>query len=1021
MATALKESSSLVDSTPYYRVDDWIVETTRYSNGTQKRDETIFAVANGFLGVRANFERKLPPGGLKGTYLNAFYESAPIVYPEGAHALAKNRQTMLNVIDAQPIEIFLGGQGVGTHSSGTISDFSQRLDMRTGIVTRSYVWSLEASRLRVIIERFVSFARENLFVQRVTLENLGTEGRLKVRSILDGNVSNQVAGDDPRVGSGFTGRVLKTERLEGRENLSTLVQRTDRTKFALACSTVTKLSRPAAPSAETGADEVATCYEISLKKGEAVVLEKFAAYTQSLLTPDSDLAKVSVELAQLGAEAGFEKLAHEHRAYLEDFWAGADVTVDGDPQLQQGIRFNLFHLLQSVGKNGRSNISAKGLTGEGYEGHFFWDTEVYVLPVFLFSKPLIARRLIEHRATMLPAARQRAAEMSQKGALFAWRTIGGEETSAYYPAGTAQYHINADVFLALKRYLDVTGDRELLLSVGAEVLFETARLWADLGCFVPGRGFCINSVTGPDEYSAVVNNNAYTNLMAKDHLEFAVETYRLLEREHGEFLKGLVKKINLTEVEIAQWSRAAAEMFLARDERLGIVKQDDSFLDRKPWDFKGTPKEKYPLLLNFHPLVIYRHQVLKQADTVLALLLQGDRFSRDEKKRNYDFYEPLTTHDSSLSTSIHAVVASELGYLDKAYDYFIHTSRTDLDDLHHNTGDGIHAAAMAGTWSGIVHGFAGMREHHDSVSSTGYLSFNPRLPAAWKGYSFRIRYKSSLLLVEVQGAQVRYSNLSQPGTNAGPIEIRHRSQVVRLAAGSSETRSIMNEVRGALFDLDGVLTDTAHCHFLAWKSIASELGLPFDEQFNEKLKGIPRMESLELILSQGSRSYTASEKLELCERKNARFREMVSKLTAKDVLPGVRELLSELKMNGIRCAVASASRNAREILERLDLLNEFEFVVDAAKVGKGKPDPETFVKAAEGLGLHPEECVGFEDSQAGIEALRACCMIAIGIASTAADLPGAHEVVPTMKGLSVKRILELAGRTYPVIPAPLSK
>jgi alpha,alpha-trehalose phosphorylase len=375
---------------------------------------------------------------------------------------------------------------------------------------------------------------------------------------------------------------------------------------------------------------------------------------------------------------------------LDRFWAGSDVEIDGDGALQQGVRFNLFSLFQSAGRDGRTSLAAKGLTGEGYEGHYFWDTEVFALPFFVYTQPVIARALLRYRCGILDKARARAAEMSQRGALYPWRTIGGEEASAYFPAGTAQYHINADIAHAIGKYVTATGDRSLLLEGGAEVIFETARLWADLGDYVPSRDgeFCLNEVTGPDEYTALVNNNCYTNLMARAHFRYAAALADELAASAPNEYGRLAGRIGLAEGEIVEWRRAADRMRIPRDEGLGIHAQDDSFLTRAVWDFAGTPASMYPLLLHYHPLVIYRHQVLKQPDVVLAQVLLGSQFSMAEKKRNFDYYDPLTTGDSSLSPCIQSVAAADLGSADRAYAYFMRTARMDLDDVNGNVSHG---------------------------------------------------------------------------------------------------------------------------------------------------------------------------------------------------------------------------------------------------------------------------------------------------------------------------------------------
>jgi alpha,alpha-trehalose phosphorylase len=420
-----------------------------------------------------------------------------------------------------------------------------------------------------------------------------------------------------------------------------------------------------------------------------------------------------------------------------------------------------------VGRDGKSNISAKGLTGEGYEGHYFWDTEMYIIPAFLYSNPSISRKLLEYRYSTLDKARARAREMShRKGALFPWRTINGEECSGYFPAGTAQYHINADIAHAIKKYMDVTLDNEFMLQCGAEILFETARLWADLGFFNLSKDgkFCINCVTGPDEYTAIVNNNFYTNVMAGENLEYAYNIAVWMEREHNQNYKRLVSEIGLVPEEIAKWKMAADNMYVPYSGKHGMHLQDDTFLEKKVWDFENVPKENYPLLLHYHPLVIYRHQVCKQADVVLALFLLGHKFSLDQKRRDYDYYEKVTTHDSSLSACIFSIVANDIGYHEKAYDYFIKTARMDLDDYQGNTHHGVHTANMAGSWMCMVNGFAGMRVYDDVIS------FQPYIHPNWEEYSFKITYRGRIIKLTISNKGTTYELLQ-----GNELEIIHKN------------------------------------------------------------------------------------------------------------------------------------------------------------------------------------------------------------------------------------------------------
>jgi alpha,alpha-trehalose phosphorylase len=441
-------------------------------------------------------------------------------------------------------------------------------------------------------------------------------------------------------------------------------------------------------------------------------------------------------------------------------------------EIQQAIRFNLFHILQASARAEETGVPAKGLTGQAYEGHYFWDTEIYLLPFLIYTSPLTAKNLLVFRYKMLPQARARARELGHRGAMYPWRTISGEEASAYYAAGTAQYHINADIMYALRKYVQATGDEMFLRKYGAEMLVETARLWADLGFYSDtkhGR-FCINGVTGPDEYNAVVNNNGYTNLMARENLRYAAEVVESLRAAEPETYNALVEKTALEPSEAKTWIQAAESMYVPSDESRKIVLQDDNFLDREPWDFRATPRDRYPLLLFYHPLNIYRTQVIKQADVILAMFLLGDAFSLEAKKSNFDFYDPLTTGDSSLSSCVEAIVAAQIGDMDKAIRYGMAALLMDLADVGGNVKDGCHIASMGGTWMMLTYGFGGMRDDE------GTLSFWPRrAPEENAILRFPVTYRGQLLDVEIGLDKVEYTL-----RGGERLVIRHEEQEIEL-------------------------------------------------------------------------------------------------------------------------------------------------------------------------------------------------------------------------------------------------
>jgi alpha,alpha-trehalose phosphorylase len=749
-----------IDNIPALAPEPWCIRERALDPARAFLHETLFTLGNGYIGMRGTPEEGHGPGGvgagtLEGTYLNGFHDTESIQYPENAYGLARTNEFMLNVPNAKRVTVIADGEPF-TLEAGTVLAYERLLDFRSGVLERRVEWeSRSGKRLRIASRRLVCLDRKHVAALEVAVTPLNFSGPVRILSDIDAAVTNMQAGDDPRVGSAITGPSLQLAECEVGASDVLVLQRTRHSGFLLATATDSVLEGAAAQVEPLDAGHA---FSFEARAGVTAVLRKYVAYASSRDVAEDQVAiHARAELAAARA-AGFDALVREQGAWLDGFWREADVVIDGDDALQQGVRFNQFHLLQSVGRDGKTNIAAKGVTGEGYEGHYFWDTEIYVFPFFLFSRPAIARALLQYRYDILPQARARARQMAHaRGALYPWRTIAGEECSAYYPAGTAQYHINADVAYSIRLYLLATGDFDFIADYGAEMLLDTARIWLGLGTFDRQGRFCINEVTGPDEYTALVNNNYYTNAMARMHMTFAADMAERLRAERPADYARVAARIGLEQDELDAMRAASAAMRLPYDEALGIHEQDDSFLSKKAWDFAATPADKYPLLLHYHPLVIYRHQVCKQADVVLALLLLSNRFSLDDKRRDFDYYEAVTTHDSSLSSCIFSIVAAEVGYRDKAYAYFMETARLDLDNTHANTEYGVHTAAMAGTWLGVAYGFGGMRLDEDG------LRFAPTLPQRWNRYRFKVHVHGALLEVAVDAGGADYRLLAGEG------------------------------------------------------------------------------------------------------------------------------------------------------------------------------------------------------------------------------------------------------------------
>ncbi len=757
-----------------FPIDAWKLETTRFTGRFAPQVETIYALGNGYLGLRGDIEEGAPTA-QPGVFLNGFYESWPIVYGESAYGFARTGQTIVNVTDGKVIKLYVDDEPFEL-ANANILEWRRTLDLRAGTLDRTILFETPAGKqIALATRRMVSFTHRHLALISYEVSVRNATAHFTVASELFTRRAEAEDGDDddPRRSSGFDGRVLEPvcQRAEGRR--AVLVHRTRNSRLTLACGMDHEVATeaPFSEHAECGENRAEVVFSIDAGPEQPFQLTKYLAYHFSGEAPAEELAARAERTLRRNREIGAQRLFEEQRERLDDFWEHGDVEIRGGPAIQQSVRFNLFQVFQATVRSEGYGVPAKGLSGQGYEGHYFWDAEIYVLPYLIYTAPRVARNLLQFRYRMLDQARERARELGHRGALFPWRTISGEEASAYYAAGTAQYHIDADIVYALRKYVQASGDMRFLCESGAELFVETARLWMDLGFFSEQKGgaFCINGVTGPDEYTAVVDNNRYTNMMARENLLGAVAVVETLRHRYPDDLRDLVRKTGFEASELEQWRRAAERMHLPVDEKTGIHPQDDDFLEKEVWDCAATPPEKYPLLLHYHPLVLYRHQVIKQADVVMAMFLVGHEFSAEEKKRNFDYYDPLTTRDSSLSSCIQSIVASEVGYPEKAFDYFLDAALVDLADIGGNVTDGVHIASAGGTWMALVYGFGGMRDHEREIS------FHPRLPADWEGLRFRLELRGQRIEVDMDREGTTYRLLEGSG-----LLLRHEDEEFRL-------------------------------------------------------------------------------------------------------------------------------------------------------------------------------------------------------------------------------------------------
>jgi len=930
---------------------------TGYAEKDRLKNETLFHTASGRLGVRGCFEEGTPEGvpSIRGTYINGFCEKEAILYNERLYGFPEEKQQIVNLPDAQTVKVYAEVQLLACWNS---DDMVRTLDMAAGLASRSFSCPVGTRRLRLSFTRLVSFVRTNVYAVECRVESTGYTGEVTVVSELNANVTNFTDSSDPRVASG-SGKMLQTDAAEHLDNVMGVTVETRNGHRVLHCAVVHDgADFSPVPAAQPGLLAARAVFPI--RDSETRVFHKYALYEEGAFCAAlPDVAKQVKE----AAKQGFEELKRQQKAWLDEFWTHARVVIEGSSEDRQTqLDFCLWGMLCSAGKDGFSNVAAKGLSGEGYEGHYFWDSEIYVFPFFLNTEPAIAKALLQYRYQHLDSARAHARIMGHSvGALYPWRTITGSECSSHYPSGSAQYHINGDISRAFAAYWQATHDRSFL-SETCEVLVETARLWLDAGHWVDGS-FRIDCVTGPDEYTCIVNNNYYTNACAAANLLNAVKLCRELTPDALDALK---EKLHLAEEELPAFQNAGEHMFFPFDEKLGIVAQDDSFLSKKRWDFRSLPKSDFPLLMHYHPLQINRCQVLKQADAVLANYLYREETPLT-MMRSYCYYEDITTHDSSLSHCIYAIMAARLGDMAKATAYFSHSIGIDTADENGNTRDGLHIANMGGAYAVLTAGFGGIRISEEE------LSLFPLLPEGMQGIRFPVCYRGSRILVRIlsKGCTLRL-------TDGAPLEVSVYGEKVLV---TGEERTVLRKVHGVIFDLDGVITDTAGFHFSAWKKIADELGVPFDEKRNEQFKGVSRKTCLELLLQWGNLRISGEEFDTLLTRKNDYYRELLSTLSPENILPGMKDCLEELHRKGIPVALFSVSKNTDMILRNIGLTGAFDGKVTGNDITYSKPHFEGYLLAAQRIGVDPRLCVMVEDSVAGINGARALSLFSLAIMS----------------------------------------
>jgi alpha,alpha-trehalose phosphorylase len=756
---------------PAFEVDPWSLRETELDLDVLAQTESLFALSNGHLGLRGNLDEG-EPFGLPGTYLNSFYELRPLPYAEAGFGYPESGQTIVNATNGKLIRLLVDDEPLDVRY-GRLLAHERELDLRAGVLRRRAEWRSPAgTAVRVRSTRLVSFVQRAVAAILYEVEPLEGPLRVVVQSELVANEFARPQAADPRGAAALESALVAGSSFH--HDLRVVLVHSVRASGLVLAAGMDHLIEgpPGTDSAgESGPDVGRVTVAADLGPGERLRLVKLVAYAWSSRRSQPALRDEAVAALAEARHTGWDGLVAQQREYLDEFWDRADVELDGDTELQQAVRFALFHTLQAGARAERRAIPAKGLTGPGYDGHTFWDAERFILPVLTYALPRATGDALRWRHSTLDLARERADQLGLEGAVFPWRTIRGQECSSYWPAGTAAFHIGGAIADAVIRYQLATGDEEFERDVGLELLVETARLWRSLGHHDAEGRFRIDGVTGPDEYSAIADNNVYTNLLAQRNLRAAADAVAAHPRRAAELGASLE--------EAAAWRDAARVMVIPWDDALGVHPQAEGFTSHQVWDFEDTPEDRYPLLLHFPYFDLYRKQVVKQADLVLALHVLGDAFTDEQKARDFAYYERLTVRDSSLSASTQAVVAAEVGHLELAYDYFAEAAFIDLHDLEHNAKDGLHIASLAGACIAAVAGFGGLRDHGDRIG------FAPRLPARLERLTLRLVCRGRLLRVEATKTEATY--VLREGD---PLEVDHHGTTITLSTDRPVTRPI---------------------------------------------------------------------------------------------------------------------------------------------------------------------------------------------------------------------------------------
>lgn len=773
----------------YFQGDPWTIVETGFDPHYQRVSESIFSLANEFMGVRGYFEEGYSGDHLLGSYFNHLYEMMDIRHDQLFKGLISQGAAMINAVDWLFTRLWLDGEQLDLAKS-KFSGFSRKLDMRQGVLTRELVWeTASGKKLKLVFLRFTDMQATRIGCQHILFEPLNFSGTIQIRSGLDFNTHYEIgAGWDQTGEGGFqkSGQIINfwnTKRKGVFDNGWAIQAQTVRSGHQLFSSFQLNSNQQLNSSLVEDEKFIGVDFSLNLQQGIKSFVEKVVVNEWRKTSDVEVLWKHGLELTQQYSAVTFESALSEHTAFWEKVWDVFDIEIDGDPDVLQGLRFSDFQTYQSYhGENSDLNALCKGLTGEVYFGWVFWDSEIYSHRLMMFVDPAAAKNLLLYRYNRLPQALERAKQLDCEGARFPFATITGTEDSGTWQHVDLEIHADMAVAYAIWHQDKIYPDKPFLYHEGIEMLLQICRFMASVGGWSPIHGdFGFYGVMGPDEFHMMVNHNCYTNVMGKKAFEFTFSVLDEMQREAPAEYQLVISKTGVKPDELEQWKKMAAKMRILKDDSSGVFEQHAGYFDLPHVDIQKMSIDQIPIYKNWAYVKIFRHNMIKQPDVLNLMYFYSQDYTLEEKRANYEFYEARTIHESSLSPSLHAILAAELGKMDEAYKFFAYGARMDLDDYNRNTEQGLHVTSAAGVWASMIFGFGGMRTDGD------VLIFNPTIPEQWKSYRFRVYYQGAKIEVIVDQENVKFQVINGPSVTISIYETNYNLNVENLTVKLRKT------------------------------------------------------------------------------------------------------------------------------------------------------------------------------------------------------------------------------------------